>query len=156
MSIVSSLRSDAEPSSDYRKRKQYTHDQLGVPKTSLIEWIDLFPYLIAEKGGSYRFRLEGAGRLPETLEIEPELLKFIEEQRRLDIGLTTNEIIYKAMELDESLKGKPYSTLHTWCYKFLRRHSFSIRRITHVGQAIKDSSKTDYENFFKTLYNLRK
>ena len=134
MSIDSSLSSDAEPSSNYRKRKQYTiaekknivqkyydlidddptigkkkaADQLGVPKTSLIEWIDLFPYLIAEKGGSHRFRLEGAGRLPETLEIEPELLKFIEEQRRLDIGLTTNEIIFKVMELDESLKGKPF------------------------------------------------
>ena len=39
--------------------------------------------------------------------------------------------------------------------KFLKRYSYGIRDITHVGQKIKDSSKEDYKLFYKNLYNLR-
>ena len=44
----------------------------------------------------YKSRLEGGGRLPSTLGIEENLIKWISEQRRLGIGITTQEIINKS------------------------------------------------------------
>ena len=73
------------------------------------------------------------------------------EQRRLEIPISTNEIIYKLIELDKKQKDKQFHTLQKWCYGFLKRYSYGIRHISHVGQKIKDSSKQDYENFFKIL-----
>ena len=75
------------------------------------------------------------------------------EQRRLEIPISTNEIIYKLIELDKKQKDKQFHTLQKWCYGFLKRYSYGIRYISHVGQQIKYSSKQDYENFFKILYN---
>lgn len=54
-------------------------------------------------------------------------MKWIEEQRRLEIGITTNDIIYKAIQLKDDLKEKNYYTLHSWCHRFLKRYSYSIR-----------------------------
>ncbi len=39
--------------------------------------------------------------------------------------------------------------------QFLKRYSYGIRVITHMGQKIKDSSKEEYNSFYKNLYNLR-
>ena len=61
------------------------------------------------KGSSSKFNLEGAGRIPDTIDIEEDLIKWVEEQRRLEIAINTNEIIYKAIELDSSLKDKSYA-----------------------------------------------
>ena len=52
----------------------------------------------------YKSRLEGGGRLPSTLGIEENLIKWISEQRRLGIGITIQEIINKSCELDPKIK----------------------------------------------------
>jgi len=43
---------------------------------------------------------------PETIEIEDTLIKWVEEQRRLGIPISTNEIIYKLIKLDIKQKDK--------------------------------------------------
>jgi len=48
--------------------------------------------------------LEGAGRNPSTLNIEDDLLKWIGEQSRLEIAISTNEIIEKLLEMDTNKK----------------------------------------------------
>ena len=71
---------------------------------------------------------------------------------RLEIGITTSEIIYKLIEYDPSQSNKSFHALQLWCYKFLKRYSYGIRAFTHIGQKIKDSSKEDYNLFYKNLY----
>ena len=80
----------------------------------------------------------------------------VAEQRRLEIPISTNEIIYKLIELEQKQKDKQFHTLQKWCYGFLKRYSYGSRHTSHVGQQIIDSSKIDYENFFKILYIYRK
>ena len=43
-------------------------------------------------------RLEGAGRKPNSLEIIEEIVKWISEQRRLEIAINSNEIIAKYIQ----------------------------------------------------------
>ena len=43
------------------------------------------------------------------------------EIKRLDICINTNQIIYKAIELDPNLKNKNHNDLLYWCYDFLKR-----------------------------------
>ena len=107
------------------------------------------------KGVNKKFYLPGAERIPETIEIEDKLIKWIEEQRRLEIAINSNEIIYKAIEMDKALADKNYNTLHRWCYRFLTRYCYSIRRPTYIGQKLKENSSSEYNKFYKILYNIR-
>ena len=68
--------------------------------------------------------------------------------------LTPNEIINKGIESDNTLSDKSYYSLHNWCYRFLARYSFSIRKPTCVGQKLKETSGYEFKNFYK-IYNLR-
>lgn len=81
------------------------------------------------------------------MDLEEDLIKWVSEQRRLEIGITTSEIIYKLIELDPSQSPKSFHILQLWCNSFLKRYSYGIRAITYIGQKIKDSAKTDYKIF---------
>ena len=76
--------------------------------------------------------------------------------RRLDICINTKQIIYKALELDSTLKNKSYNALLCWCYDFLKRNFLSIWKTTHVGQKLKANSFEEYQKFFKILYSKKR
>ena len=86
------------------------------------------------------FRLQGAGKKLITLLIEEELIKFIIEYRYQQISINSQEMIIKAKSLTNALDGKSYSSLMEWCYKLIKRAGFSIRKPTHVDQALKENT----------------
>ena len=55
-----------------------------------------------------------------------------------------------------TLNNKSYSTLCKWCYKFLRRNNYILRRMTHIGQAPKKETFNQLMNFLKTNIHIRK
>jgi len=65
-------------------------------------------------------RLEGGERNPSTLLLEDTLIKWVAEQRRMEIRLTNNEIIYKLLELDPNQNKRSYHPLQVWCYAFFK------------------------------------
>ena len=74
-------------------------------------------------------------------------MKWISEQHRIGIGITTKEIINKSIELDPKQKDKTPSGLEHWCLVFLRRYSFSFRISTHIGQRLRECANADYYEF---------
>lgn len=52
-------------------------------------------------------------------------------------------------------KDNSFHSLQVWCYRFLKRNSYGIRPITHIGQKLKESCKQEYADFFTNLYRLR-
>ena len=78
-----------------------------------MEWIKQKDFLSETISAGKKYRLEGAERNPSTLNIEDDLLKWIEEQRRLEIAISTNEIIAKLLEMD--LKKKIILFIHCRC-----------------------------------------
>ena len=79
--------------------------ELDFPRNCYKEWVQQFQYIDETNSGGKKYRLEGAGRNPSTLKIEDKLLCWLRVQRRLEIVITTNEIITKLIEL-EPIKKK--------------------------------------------------
>ncbi len=126
--------------------------EIGVPRNYLREWVQQFKYINETNSGGKKYRLEGAGRNPSTLKIEDKLLCWLNEQRRFEIAITTNEIITKLIELEPNKKENSYHSFQLWCYRFLKRNPYGIRIITHIGQKLKDTCKEEYHKFFLKLY----
>lgn len=82
-------------------------------------------------------------------------MKWISEQRRIGIGITTNEIINKSIDIGPKQKDKSPSGLEHWCLAFLRRYSFSLRISTHIGQRLRECANTVYKVFMNYVYTLR-
>ena len=82
-----------------------------MPKSSLIEWIQQIPFIDETISTTKKYRLEGGGRSPNTMDLEEDLIKWVSEQRRLELGITTSEIIYKLIELDPSQSNKSFHAL---------------------------------------------
>ena len=91
-----------------------------------------------------------------TKEIEEQLIKFILECRHQQIALNSHEIITKAQSLTDVLEGKSYKSLMQWCYKFLNRAGFSIRKPTHIGQPLKEDSYALFDRFIFNIITFRK
>jgi len=72
-------------------------NELDIPKSCLLEWINQYDYLKNLKGSNSKFNLESADRIPGTINIDEKLIIWLEEQRRLEIAINSNEIIYKAI-----------------------------------------------------------
>lgn len=128
---------------------------MDIPKNCLKEWILQSENFKGIKCQTKTFHLKGGGKTPQIIEIKNELFKWLEELRRLEICVTSHELIYKAIELDKTLEKKTFNALYCWCYDFLKRYSYSIRRATHIRQKLKDNNKEQFKQFFSILYNIR-
>ena len=67
-------------------------NELDVPKSSLIEWIKQIPFIDETISATKKYRLEGGGRNPNTMDLEEDLIKWVSEQRRLEIWIKSSEI----------------------------------------------------------------
>lgn len=51
---------------------------------------------------------------------------------------------------------KSYHALMNWCYTFLKRIGYSIKKVTHQAQELRNNSKEMTSTFFSCIYNIRK
>ena len=73
----------------------------------------------------------------------------------MGITVSTNQIIVKAIKLLSILKEKSYHTLCNYCYRFLKRNKYSIRRVTHTGQQLKNRPFNQLLNFLRINIRIR-
>ena len=132
-----------------------TAKKYGIGLTSLKRWIKQKEKLKGEDKPKHKFNLPGAGRIPNTLDIEDQLCTFIKQCNSLGIAISSTEIIHEAIKLDNNLKDKTIYALHAWYYRFIQRNGFAIRRITHIGQAESVNSKEFTDKFFEIIYYKR-
>ena len=124
----------------YQKRGYlFISEELDISKNCLKEWILQSEDFKELKYKTKTFLLKGGWKNPQTIEIENELIKWLEELRKLDICFTSPELFYKAKELDNTLEKKYFNALNCWFYDFLKRYSYSIRRTAHLGQKLRDN-----------------
>ena len=55
-----------------------------------------------------------------------------------------------------TLINKSYYALMNWCYLFLKRIGYSIRKVTYEGQELKENSKNLTLKFYTCIYSIRK
>ena len=83
----------------------------------------------SKKGGWYRRRAQGCG-------IEQELVAWINSLRALNLRVTRSNFHSKAIEFAQAHGNEEFTANNGWVDNFLRRHSFSLRRRTTVGQRL--------------------
>ena len=118
--------------------------ELDVPRSCLQDWCKKYKCFKDKVDLENKYRLEGAGRNPDTMTVEDTLIKWVCEMKRLDIGLSTDEIILKLIELDKKQANKSFRVLQIWSLSFLKRYSFCIRRSSVIGQKLKENNRDAY------------
>ena len=137
------------------KGKKFTYAKVvkktGFPRTSIMEWVSQEKFLRDKTNKINTYRLDGAERILDTIDIENKLLLWIGDQLRMNIGIGANEIIHKPQELFPLFKDKDYYTLHTWFRRFIERYGYCIPSTTHIGQKLKENTSEIYKNYLNVI-----
>ena len=142
---------EAETTSFHALEKKY-----NISRKNLRRWKSQKNELESLNFQKTRKNLIGAGAPPQTLPIEKDLEIFIKKYREIDIAINTHELVCEAIKLMPELLDKSYHALMNWCYRFLKRIGYSIKKVTHQAQELKNNSKEMTSNFFNYIYNIRK
>ena len=81
------------------------------------------------------------GRSAAFPELEKEVVAWITEKRKAGTGVSPNVICLKAKSVVQRLGLEQFKTSKCWCYRFMDRCGFSIRRRTTTAQKLPQ----DYE-----------
>ena len=103
---------------------------------------------------SKKRRLDGGGRKAALPDMEEELVTWIESLRAQNLRVTRSNVQSKALELTQA-RGEDFRASDGWLQKFLKRHSFSLRRRTTVGQRLPQDLITKVVGFIMSTRKLR-
>ena len=85
-------------------------------------------------GKSNKYKLNPGDRKSDSVEYNKTLNEFIKEARSNDITITESDIIVIEKELMPDFKNKSYNSLYLLFKMFIKRHSYSIRKIIKITQ----------------------
>ena len=105
---------------------------------------------------SKKRRLDGGGRKAALPDMEEELAGWIELMRAQNLRVTRSNVHSKALEFAEARGNEEFHASPGWVNNFLRRHSFSLRRRTTVGQRLPQDLITKVVGFIMTTRKLRR
>ena len=69
------------------------------------------------------------GKEPESIKFEKELVNWILNLRKEGYAVNVMSVIKMTLSLDANFKLKNMTKLKKWCYKFLKRHHFTFRKL---------------------------
>ena len=70
---------------------------------------------------------------------EDNICNFIIDCREKNKAIGTKSIVCYASKINDKFAENKIKTKLMWCYRFLKRNRFSIRRISHIGQTIPEN-----------------
>ncbi len=93
--------------------------------------------------------------------LESELLKFVEAQRKLKLGVTKKMIMRKAIDIAPSfihseLERNKFKASKSWAKKFMVRSGLTYRKATHVAQQKKRDLSHEQNEMVDYLRRLRR
>jgi transposase len=138
--------------------KKEIYRTYGISEKSLRDWEKQKGKLLEMANKKNRFRLKTEIIHSETTEIEADVCVcvFIEQARGLGISIGSNEIIKEMLRLKPELKEKNYHALNKLVYKLLKRNNYTIRRVAHIAQKVRENTISDLWQFLRTNINIRK
>ena len=124
---------------------------LKVDRARIVEWVRKAKQLSGKVSSNPKLakaKHVNAGAKPSTANIEEALVDYVNDQRKQHCGCGREEVMKKLLELKPDARGglpagaKPDEALafrakfKNWYKCFSKRHRFSIRRRTIVGQKL--------------------
>ena len=105
----------------------------NVPESNIRQWRKMKERLVK----SSRSQRANRGKTAQYPQIETPILKFIEDRRAAGLPVSTTEIRLKALAIAKTVEGgNGFKASVNWCYRFMARHNYSIRRRTHISQQL--------------------
>ena len=77
-------------------------------------------------------------------------------KRENKLPISTKSLCCYAGNLKKEFADKMINTQLQWAYRFLHKYGFSIRRISHTGQALPENRETIKQIFIENLIKKRK
>ena len=105
----------------------------GIHEKNIRRWKLILP---AIKEAARMSRITSARRRGKWPLLEKEVCTFIDNRRRRGVGVSRALIRLEALKVAGKLKIKEFKASEGWCTKFMRRHSYSIRRPTKIAQKL--------------------
>ena len=99
--------------------------------------------------------MEG-GRKAALPDLEEELVAWIESLRAQNLRVTRSSVQSKALEFTQARRNEEFHASDGWLQKFLKRHSFCLRRRTTVGQRLPQDLITKVVGFIMSTRRLRR
>lgn len=87
------------------------------------------------------------GRTAFWPELEDKLEDFVLEQRAACRAVSTVQICLKAVEMAKTLNINNFTANHSWCFRFMKRKSLSIRQRTTLAQQLPADHQEKIESF---------
>ena len=115
--------------------KHFIENEYGIARKTLREWESNKDKIKIETNKK-KFRLQGGGRKPNTVDIKQEILVWINTCRRHGIAISYKQVIAYAIKLFGLDFKSTYNSYICWIQRFLIRNNLSIRKISHEGQKI--------------------
>ena len=139
--------------------------ETGNVRKTAAKW-NVYPSTIRKWRKNYENIKEGAAASPrkltlhpgakaEAIELETQLYDWVTEQREAELAVSTLEIIDKALSINPQFKNGNAITLQNWVYRFMKRHSLSVRsrtRVSQVTQSAMQSVRQQYCRHVMTSY----
>ena len=79
------------------------------------------------------------GKSSKTISYESEILDDVYDNIALGNAVTSYEIIFKLLGIDEKYREKSWSSLKKWWYRFMKRHFLAFRRNTNISQKLPEN-----------------
>ena len=117
-----------------------------VDRKRVREWVQKEEKVISMKGK--RFRVDGGGRKLTDVELEEEVLRWIQQRRSNVLRVSRKLIMFKAKSIynekcgdSEELKAG-FVASNGWLTKFMKRNNLSMQRRTTIAQKVPSNLTT--------------
>ena len=129
-----------------------------ISRATVRKWIDIEEELRAIKKKDIHYRINRKGIIIRNFTDEEEecIVNFIIDARDKNKPVSTRSVISFADTIKKEFSKKSVKTKLRWCYRFIKRHGFSIRRITHIGQTSPENMKDIKNTFINEVIKLKK
>lgn len=118
--------------------KHFIENEYGISRKTLREWKSKKDEILSE-ANKKKFPLKGGGRKPDIIEIEQEILFWINTCKRNGLSISCSKVIAYAIKLFWKDFKKTYNSYWCWIFRFLARNNLSIRKISYEGQKISEN-----------------
>jgi biotin operon repressor len=133
-------------------------DKLNIDRKIIRDWRDKRVALnnVQHKDKAFRCNRKTGPKKNFTDEEEFEISNWIIDCRKNYRPVSTKSVVSYASNLNEQFALKTINVKLRWAYRFLKRHGFAIRRVSHQGQTIPKAKSDLKSKFINEVIKIRK
>ena len=103
-----------------------------ILRKCIREWIKQKKELEDKVNKRFKYRLDGGGKKPEIIDVEPQIVQYIISMNKEGINIYISNIIAELIRLKPEYSLKNYNNLEHWCHNFRKRNVICLYGEQHM------------------------